>query len=254
MDSKIGCHLFTICVTLDCREYCIVMKRRDIIKYSCVSLTSAAISPVMTGCGFLPREIGKTLFTESSKKIGELLLEFLIKAGFDKISANYQSWADSLKNSDRSNARDIQISLYKGGFTNFVTPVFAHSISGTTVIVYGAEKDDKIHLCAPCYTGSFMAVPMIEAPVIMGISAAAKGWSVSGVSIAEGLVPLQVIAQNPCNIQVNTSSPLRYRTKAGTLTVAYRVSENRQVGTVSLVAKRDNGGKLFGGDYDYNIA
>ncbi|NET59210.1 MAG: hypothetical protein F6K47_24640 [Symploca sp. SIO2E6] len=221
------------------------MKRRDIIKYGCVSLTSAAIPSVIAGCG---------LWRPATKKIAILLLDFLIVSGFKKIAENYPGWVNSLRNADKSNVKNIQMVLSQAGFTNFVTPVYIANVSGTTIIVYGAEKDDGIHVCAPCYTGSSMAVPMIEAPVIMGISAAAKKWNVSDVSRAEGLVPLQAIAQNPCNIQVNTSSPLRYRTKAGTLTVTYRVSENRQLGTVSLVAERDNGGKLFGGDYDYNLA
>ena len=219
-----------------------------------------AIPPVISSCGggaAIPAPVAGGAVTETvkfaGKKLGELLIEFLVTSGFQAISSNYDNRLQSLSGADAANVSEIQAALKDGGFYNFKMPVYQGRVSGSKITVYGAEKNDGEHLCAPCYSGTAMGVPMIEAPVIIAVTYASREWNVRGVSTAEGLLPVKVISQDPCNLRRNTSRPLKYETQAGTLETAYRAPTGRQPGTVSLVAKRRNGGVLFGGDYDVKL-
>ncbi len=225
------------------------MNRREFLNLSWKTTAAFALAPWV---GIRDTTVAEGAPLQAGT-IGNYLVQFAAMTGSVQVSQAVIPWVNQMEDDDRIQAQRLNAYMANLGYGNlFSSPVFVN----TTVFFYGALAPLG-NCCAPFFHRKQYS--LVEGPIIIGLAAAAKDWDdACGVSVAHGLVPIRGCGGCRADFHTSLPAPLSYQTRnGGHLDIGYKVTNAPRdpttditQATISVVASRDNGGVLFGKDYD----
>ena len=175
------------------------------------------------------------------------LAEFASAAGIAVVEAVLADYYDSASQQRQAEIDAISDRMAEHNFVIPDTPVYTDS----DTVFYGVTHRDRINCCAAFYASNG-AISLLEGPALMGIALSGINFGgADGLSVADVFVPIEQVRADMSDFRKGIDPSSVYQTKAGQLEIGYRSDyPEASTGTVSVVATRENGGVLFGGDHD----
>jgi hypothetical protein len=208
----------------------------------------------MAGTGLLTNALGGQMAPDFGPGLTVLqwLLRFATSVGSNIVADSVANWMRNLNNRNKQVVSGANQMMKRDRFEIYDQDIV--NLSANNIHFYGVYHRNGLNACAPFYTvnpgGELKTEIMLDGPPIVGLALSAADWDNRQVSKADGLVPLK--GNRTLSIfSAPQGQPVNAKTAAGNVEIGYW-SDRRSKGVVSVVSRKDNGGVLFGADYELN--
>ncbi|MCI0562707.1 MAG: hypothetical protein MN733_29860 [Nitrososphaera sp.] len=222
-------------------------ERRDFLKNAGVGLIWLLGSPLISACS-AAAQVAAPAAHLGKKALWEFVADFAVQIGSGVVAESVNRWIAGRSTNEQQHLDEVNAFMADHGFTDLShTTVFSNR---GDVYFYHVGHELGLNGCVPFFTPGTGTV-LVEGPFLVGTALAAGDWdNARGVTPAEGLIPREAYQDGGMQFEASMEKPFYYRTDAGWLAINYEANPEEKRGYVGVVAERDNGGKLFGRDYE----
>lgn len=180
-------------------------------------------------------EVQQRAWPAIATNVLRILGRFLFQVGVNVVSSAasnaLENWRNGLPDENQRTVRNAEQQMAQANYVDYSRTALHTNrpVSQASTIAYGVANRNQRDICAPVYHVRGTTIQrnhaMIEAPVAVGLDAAALSWGNkrSGVTRQAGLMPVSYVSGLMPSIDGGTGAqPYTVRTQAGLAAVSYR--------------------------------
>ncbi len=182
------------------------------------------------------------------------LFRFAVRIAADVLANAVTDWVQNLDVSSQQQVNGMNHHMAQDGFTHYDhDTVFTRD----NMAFYGVGHQDGLNVCTPFFVrnawGQMQDGPVVEGPVVVGLSLAARDWPFTyGVDRADGLIPQQSLTSGTGQFEKSRTRSYICRTNVGYTYIDYKAYPWRRSGQLSVAAQQDDNQWLFWNNYRIN--